>query len=225
MRSTAQQFKTLQKHFPQLNVSSIPKGNGYLVPKWQTLSDDYVAALETVLSHLAATRPFYNYCSSNMPGFRETKEKAAAMKGLPELVLLDAQLGTKYKGRSVNDTRSAFALGEFGLGAYEVACILLTHPEFLKSSEDLWIDCPGDEFKPSDESEFSLAPYFSFRGGELEFVRGWIDDAYGHCGSASAVLPQLNLAPGTLVSSDSLSLEARILKMEKWFEAHGFELS
>jgi hypothetical protein len=79
---------------------------------------------------------------------------------------------------------------EFGLGAFEIGCMILTHPERLISSDDLWIDCVGNEYAPVGVGDFSSVPFFSFRGGEVRFGTRWIADAYGRCGSASFFLPQ-----------------------------------
>lgn len=225
MKTTTQQFAILKKYFPHLVESQVPEGSGYLIPKWQTLSGSYMAATETVFSYIAGTRSFYNWREKEMGGLRESVTKIKAMKNLPDFMLLNVQLGEKYKGRSVKDVREAIRVDneetsstEFGLGAYEVAIILLTHPDTLKSYSDLWIDCPGDEFKPTDGSEFSRAPYFRFRGGRLEFGATWVSSARGLCGSASAFLPQSNLASRNLEPLESLNLEDRIKALEEWRE-------
>jgi hypothetical protein len=108
-----------------------------------------------------------------------------------DLLQVPAQFGIRHRGRSVRRAREIFAVNEFGLGAWEIGCMLLTtHPERLNDYNDLWIDCAGDEFKPSDESEFSRAPVFSFRGGKPMFGAGEVGIANDDYGSASAFLPQ-----------------------------------
>lgn len=233
MKTTKEQFAILRKHLPYLKFSDIPEGEGYVIPKWQTISIDsdtaehgYIAAVKKVLGAIAAARPFYNYRSKEMQGLRETAEKIAAMKDLPNIMLLNAQMGTKYKGRSTKDVRTVLAAdGQVGLGAYEVAIILLTHPELLTKYEDLWLDCPGDEFKPSGGSEFSFAPFFIFRGGEVRFGTGWVVNASGYYGSASASLPAVStLDPGSLGSFESLTLEARVTRIEKVMRDVGLQI-
>lgn len=216
LKSSQEQAEILLEHFPDLDLSNAPQGIGYIVPKWSLIATTYTEALEKMLHAIASTRKFHNYRSSEMRKFKETKRKVELMQQLPEIMSLDAQLGEKYKAKSVEVVRNSLNPGELGLGAYEVACILLTHPALLTDYDDLWIDCPGDEF--TGESEFSSAPYFIFRGGRLGFGRRWIGLADGGCGSASAVLPQSNLESRSLESIVDLALENRVKALEEWRE-------
>jgi hypothetical protein len=79
---------------------------------------------------------------------------------------------------------------EFGLGAFAIGIMILTHPERLQHYDDLWIDCAGDEFAPDADGVFSRSPYFEFDGGRVEFGSGWVDDAHDYCGSASGLVSQ-----------------------------------
>jgi len=79
---------------------------------------------------------------------------------------------------------------EFGLGAFAIGMMLLTHPERLQHYDDLWIDCAGDEYDPDADGDFSRAPYFSFSGGGVEFAANWFDNANEDYGSALAFLSQ-----------------------------------
>ena len=79
---------------------------------------------------------------------------------------------------------------EFGLGAFAIGCMLLTHPERLQHSNDLWIDCAGDEFSPDGDSDFSSAPYFRFSDGKVKFAASYVGIAYDYYGTASGFLPQ-----------------------------------
>lgn len=170
----------------------------FLIPKWQTLAPTYGEALQIVLDKIAASRPFYNYRAGQLgPKYlREMEEKKAAFAKLKDedgYYTVEAQMGTKYKGKSVKEVRTLFGKNEFGLGAFEVASILLTHPELLTKYEDLWIDCPGDEFSPDGDGEFSRAPYLYFDDGKLGFDTEHVGRADGHFGTASGFSPQVNL--------------------------------
>ena len=79
---------------------------------------------------------------------------------------------------------------EFGLGAFEVAIMLLTHPERLLHEDDLWIDCAGGEFAPETNGAFSDAPIFDFSDGRLGFGTGPASLANANYGSASGFSPQ-----------------------------------
>lgn len=212
MKTIEQQVAVLKKHFPKVDYKSL-QGEGYVVLKWQSIALTYSDALERVFGAIESTRKFYNYRRGEMGSNQllETERKAKAMSFFTgDAVVLDAQLGQKFKGKSVNQARSVFEEKEFGLGAFEVACILLTHPDTLMSLNDLWVDCPGDEYRFDDERGFSCAPLFDFYGGKLGFFAGRLDIARDVYGSASASLPQ-SLGNRNL---ESLSLEARVKSLE-----------
>ena len=81
-------------------------------------------------------------------------------------------------------------INEFGLGAYHIGIMLLTHPSRLQHFDDLWIDCVGDEYASAGDGGFVSAPYFAFDDGEVEFDTRFSDDASDNYGSASAVCSQ-----------------------------------
>lgn len=167
-----------------------PTEGTFLIPKWQTVAKTYPEALQKMLNAISASRPFYNYRSDSMDRFKESEGKIAAMKKLKtdgDYYVLDAQLGNKWKGKSVKEVRESYMEGEFGLGAFEVACILVQYPGILQSYTDLWIDCPGDEYAGGG---FSGAPDFRFHDGQVGFGTDGVSCAGGLCGSASGILPQ-----------------------------------
>jgi len=87
---------------------------------------------------------------------------------------------------------------EFGLGAFAVGIMLLTHEDRLQHYDDLWIDCAGDEFHDPQNSvaPFDLAPIFGFRDDRLGFGTSWSGGAGGNFGSASGwLVPPVILAP------------------------------
>jgi hypothetical protein len=79
---------------------------------------------------------------------------------------------------------------EFGLGAFAVGCMLLTHPEREVKWEQLHMDCAGDEFAPDADGDFSRAPVFFFSDGKVGFGAYWFDRARDGYGSVSGFLPQ-----------------------------------
>ncbi|MEK7115128.1 MAG: hypothetical protein AAB847_02105, partial [Patescibacteria group bacterium] len=84
-----------------------------------------------------------------------------------------------------------FTANEFGLGAFAIGIMLLTHPEREVQWEQLHVDCAGDEFSPGgDDDGFSFAPLFHFHDGEVKFLAGWFGNARGRYGSASAFFSQ-----------------------------------
>jgi hypothetical protein len=167
----------------------------FAIPRWQSIGKTYEEALQKVLDLLNKQRKgrFYNYREGRF-GARyllrhERTEKAIAALGEEQkgydILVVAAQFGLKHRGRSVRRARAVFTKDEFGLGAFEIACMLLTHPERLKNYEDLWIDCSGDEYAPEAAGVWSCAPYFDFSDGAVYFDAGGVGDADGFFGSAS----------------------------------------
>jgi hypothetical protein len=116
--------------------------------------------------------------------------KVAEAQGNPDILIIPAQFGFLHRGRSVRRAREVMRGGEFGLGAFNIGCMLLTHPERLKHYDDLWIDCAGDEYSDSGGGVFECAPYFEFSDGGVEFDAIGVSFAVGFYGSASGVFPQ-----------------------------------
>jgi hypothetical protein len=186
---------------PALSAGMTNSHEGWFaIPQWRKIAPTYNEAVQIVLAKLSETRKgkFYNYRSDEMgpANLREGSRKVSYMQQLAEgqndadILIVPAQFGLTHRGRSVRRAREVFKSNEFGLGAFEVGIMLLTHPERLANYDDLWIDCAGDEFKPSDESEFSSAPFFGFSDDGLGFGTSWFSNAFEHFGSASAFLPQ-----------------------------------
>lgn len=192
--------------------------NRFSFSHWSTVAPTYPEAVQKALDALAATRPFYNWLEGQIDTahLRETPEKSAAITACTTkgLVTVEVQTGYKWRGKSVSDVRRLYTEGEFGLGAYEVACMLLADPSLLQSFSDLGMDCPGDEWSPRADGVFSKAPLLGFGGGEVGFAAHDVSDAGVRFGSASAFLPQSILAPRPLDSSESLTLSDFISDLE-----------
>ena len=175
------------------------------VPNWKKRPDLFGAiyndALAMVLDLIKETRngKFYNYREGQL-GEERLRQSARSIafwnrlieeQGNPDILIVPFQFGFRHRGRSVRRTREVFVVSEFGLGAFAVGCLLLTHEERLQNYDDLWIDAPGDEFDdPGSVVRFGRAPYFLFDGGEVGFGTRTVDDASGRCGSVSGVVPQ-----------------------------------
>lgn len=221
VKSLAKQENILCEHFKDLPEVSdtLPEDASeglFLIPKWQLLAPTYGEALQRVLEAIKSERSFTNWREGEIgpENLRESARKVAAFKDMPDMMVIPAQFGREHAGKSVETVREGYSANETGLGAYEVAVMLLTHPERLQHLDDLWIDCPGDEYKYSDEDAFSRAPYFYFHGGRLKLGADDVSRAGAHYGSASAFLPQAILESRTLGSFDSSSALKLISEME-----------
>lgn len=169
----------------------------FAIPRWQLLGGTYNDALDVVLSKLKETRPLYNWQEGQTDSeyLRESEQKKEMMNKLykqqnADILIVPAQLGMKHRGESVRRARETFLPTEFGLGAYEVGIILLTHPLRMQKWQELDIDCAGDEYTPDAVGDFSRSLGFYFFGGGAGFGNGDVDNACGGFGSASGFLTQ-----------------------------------
>jgi hypothetical protein len=175
-----------------------PNAEGWFaIPKWETLAPTYGEAVEKVLAMIASKRKFYKYRDGQLGAeylrqHEKTKKMFQTLAGEQtdhDILVVPAQFGLRHKGRSVRRAREVFTANEFGLGAFAIGIMLLTHPERLVQWEQLHVDCAGDEFAPGADGGISSVPFFRFYGGGVKFSAYWFDFAFELFGSASAFLP------------------------------------
>ena len=208
-RTAADQLQRLHKLFLELRTADLQVADGklpedaegwFLVPRWEKIAPTYGEAVQKVLDLIKKTRGgrFYNYREGRIgPQFlRQSEKSAAAWRKIGEeqkdhdVLVVPAQFGLLHRGRSVRRAREVMFDNQFGLGAFAIGIMLLTHPERLQHYDDLWIDCAGDEHSPGGDGVFSDAPIFIFYDGKVEFDAndcGHYDEYYG---SASGFLAQ-----------------------------------
>lgn len=210
-RSATDQFAEIRRHFPRAESYDAAlagkdplagtEGNFLILPWQKVASTYYNEAVEIVLGKLDQARggKFYNYNGRQgqlgPDRLRESRKKAGAMRALAsaqqghDVLVLSAQLGLRHRGRSVRRARVVMRSNEFGLGAYEMGFILLTHPDRLAHWRDLYAHCAGDEYRFESWCEFLCAPCFDFRTGQLQFRAGGVGYCSDDGGSASAFVP------------------------------------
>lgn len=209
-KGITEQTNILRQLFPgvgfadeKLAEREVPKNaddGWFAIPKWQSLAPTYGEAVQLVLNKLKETRngAFYNYREGELgpDQLRQSAKTASVFQKLAEdqngfdILVVAAQFGLRHRGRSIRRVREILLGNEFGLGAFAIGIMLLTHPERLAHYDDLWIDCAGDEFAPLADGDFSGSPVFYFGDGELEFGACVVSGAYGNYGSVSGFLPQ-----------------------------------
>lgn len=211
-KSIAEQVKRLRELFPELGsagehiaTSSLPPNaeGWFAIPRREKIAPTYGEAVQRVLDLLKKTRngKFCNYREGQLGSacLRQSRKISQALCALGEeqkghdILIVPCQFGFRHRGRSVRRAREVMNASEFGLGAYEVGIMLLTHPERFQHQDDLWqddlwIDCAGDEFAPPAVGGFAYSPYFYFGDGKVEFGADWVSNARGNDGSASAFL-------------------------------------
>lgn len=171
----------------------------FAIPRWKKLAPTYREAVEKVLTMIESKRKFCNL-QKGLLGVGYLRQHTQKVKGFKKLgdeqkghdiLVVPAQFGFRHRGRSIRRAREVMNAFEFGLGAFEVGIMLLTHPERLQHPYDLMIDSGGDEFASSHAFQFTAALRFlcAFGDAELRFGSNTLHAADGACGSASGFLP------------------------------------
>ncbi len=202
-RPLPEQARLLRGTFPRLGgvlptaPPTLPAGAEawFLIPDWRRVAATYNTAVTDALAALGTTRStsfarVERLGANSLRLHARTAEMSQQLSALGDsgLLLVAAQFGVHHRGRSVRRSRAQFADHEFGLGAFAVAAMLLTHPERIAQFDQLYLDCAGDEYSASDEQQFSEAPYFRFLDGRLAFGTSWYGTSDAYFGSASAFL-------------------------------------
>jgi len=209
-RSIPDQIDRLRELFPELNqgravadiefqVVPLPRGaeSYFAIPRWEVIAPTYNEAVERVLAILSSKRNFNNYRNGQLgeERFRQHATTAKIFQKLgseqkdSDVLVVPAQFSFRHRGHSVRRAREVFKTNEFGLGAFAIGIMLLTHPERLNRHGDLWMDCAGDEFAPDVAGDFLRAPVFGLDDSGVMFDARWLDYASGYCGSVTAFVP------------------------------------
>lgn len=208
-KKITEQIYCLRKFFPDIGTTdkSVPYGElpkeaegWFAIPRWQSIGLTYSQATKRVLSvlieNLSENQSFINLKLSS--DFLRQTEKSKKMiwkirrhQKDNDILIIPVQFGLRYCGYSVYEAREIFSKNEFGLGAFAIATMLLTHPERLLHNNCLWIDCAGDEYAtvPNDYHHYVRTPVFRSRKNKIEFGSDWIGRANEYHGSATGFLP------------------------------------
>ncbi len=177
VKSIAEQVNCLRKYFPNLHrvdedwseeyLPNLPMGDiegWFVAPRWERVASTYQEAVNVVLDILKDVMGdgFRDYRSgyifprntfSEYLGLTErtskSLEKLRCLQKNPDFLVFPAQFGLRHRGRSIERTWAVMNEFEFGLDAFIVGAMLLTHPERLKCCKDLSIDCAGNDYYDS----------------------------------------------------------------------------
>lgn len=186
---------------PNEDLINLPDGAEglFAIPRWEKVAPTYGEAVEKVLDMINEIRngEFRNYRRGrlNSRQFRQSKKSVMIFQKLGhqqeeyDILVAPAQFGIRHRGRSIRRAREIMGTDECGLDAFAVGIMLLTHPERVMCYEDLWIDCPGDEFAPTVNGGFSESSFFRFGGNGIRFGTSGMTSALSFYGSASIFLP------------------------------------
>lgn len=219
VKSIIEQYELLKKTFDlKADLEELPGGIAedcegvFVIPHWNLIAPNYNDAVKIVMKKLKETRECYDWRNENWGAeyMRQLPIKESWWITKSGVVLLSAQFGLHHAGESVQQVRSALKTNELPLGIYETGIMLLTHPQRLQVSSDLWIDCPGDEYSWGALGAFSKAPCFGFHG-KLRFGTRDVSGVLDYFGSASGFVPQ-SLDTRSLDTYESLTLAIETVK-------------
>jgi len=193
-------FKGLDaSHVEELASRELPEGaEGWgIIPKPDKVGKTYHEALGVAIDLIVKDRKFKNWLEGMLTEeyMKLMKKTVQAHARLNEqsgdFWVVPFQFGIKYRGKSVRRAHVVFTEAEFGLGAYEVAILLLAHPERI-TRDQLYIDCAGVEYAPSVAGSFWACLGFGWSNGyrQLGLYCERTDSANAQWGSVSAFLPQ-----------------------------------
>ena len=155
-------------------------------PEVANVAATYGEAVQKVLELIKKTRDgkFYNYREGQLgPRYLRQSAKSAKMfqkfgeeQKDHDILVIPAQFGhPSQRPFGPQGARSHERQSEFGLGAFAIGIMLLTHPERLQNYDDLCIDCAGDEYSPGGRWRCSpSAPFFGFGDGGVGFGTNWV---------------------------------------------------
>lgn len=207
-KHVAQQINIIRELFPEVNwgyfrpdeneivVPATAEGL-FAIPRWEKIAPTYGEAVKKVLTMIEKTRngDFHNYCEGQLgpDKLRQSTKSTRMFQKLGDeqkdydILVVPAQFGLQHRGRSVRRAREVFIqTNEFGLGAFAVGIMILTHLERLQHNDDLRIDCAGDEYAPDANGDFSFSPFFEFTLGQINFDICRVVHARANFGSVSA---------------------------------------
>lgn len=204
------QVTTLRAAFPELggcmeklarNPAPEETEGWFAIPRWQAIAPTYGEAVERVIAALGSQRRFSDRLSGSLgPKFlrqhdrtKLAEELVAAQQPGSDILVIAAQFGLRHRGCSARRARVVMASNEFGLGAFALGCMLITHPDRLSLIDTLMIDCSGDEYSLRADTIYDRVPLFDFDLGGVEFSVFYEDRARELWGTPTAFAVKLSL--------------------------------
>lgn len=116
-------------------------------------------------------------------------EHASVDQKHPDVLIIPAQFGKRYKGVSSHHARARLQNNEYGLGSFAIGCMVLTHMNRLADCNDIKIDCVGDAVDLHADKRFEGAPGLSHLNGNLILFADHCSIPDLDAGSVTAFLP------------------------------------
>ena len=189
------QWENLHQEVGNINMPTGAEGI-FATPRWQKIAPTREEAIKRVFGLILRVTSYrfcnYHHSRINQKHLRHhaNTEKAFQIIGNQQkdcdFLKFHGQFGILHRGRSSRCAIEMMNVSnhgcEFGLDVFSTAIMILTHQERLKHFQDLWIDCPGDEFSEKGDGSFDSVPCFRFNLNMIEFSSrfcGGVSDRYG----------------------------------------------
>ncbi len=162
----------------------------FLIPRQAYVGTTYISAFRRMVAcfprfqDIAMDNKTTQRLERERSSLREIGEKQTAYK----ILVVPCQFGLQYAGRSVDHVNTVMRANEFPLGVYEVACMLLTHPERWSDITDFTVDCPGTSYSPRADNDFSKAFFFYTSAGNRCIGHRATRENMGSSGSATGFI-------------------------------------
>jgi hypothetical protein len=201
-RTLSEQIHILRRWMPELKFGPVAESiaqqplpigaeDYYAIPMWQFVAENYWQAVEKILGLIKKQRGI----TIDLGGGR-IRQSMSMVEGLgityrqqseSRILVVPAQFGIKYRSYSTFQARRSFKAFEFGLGAFEVGCMLIANPHRLEEG-GLGVECPGNEYHRDPESGFPFVPFFRSEEKEIYFGTRLGNNPSPYYGSVSAFL-------------------------------------
>ncbi len=211
-RSVVAQVAIIRESFPELGsfdenlaTKQVPAGAeaNFAMPKWYKIHENYGKAVEMVLEAAHLTHRGKNLAHGGFSDFElgewillpnvrteKLRMKLCTEQWRYDIVVVPAQFGARYAGKSAVEVREKLAENEFAFGAFELAVYLLTHPERLRSRRDAGLIAAGEDCGFAGESGFSLVPSLCQKGTMKLFLPHLKHNSFAAFGSPSCFLSE-----------------------------------
>ena len=158
-------------------------------------AEQYCCAVDLMVQKIEDERDIVNHRKGQIRAayFRQHPRTVSALRKISEtqkgdIIVVPAQFGMRYRGRSARRAREVFLFNEFGLGALAVGSMILAHPERLVCWEQLHLECPGDEYDYGGGRWADLF-FFNWVQDRITMHTAWSVDANQNYGSVTGFIP------------------------------------
>lgn len=205
VKNISEQLEILRSYFPEhteefSNITfnyKYPKPIGsdgyFVIPRWQLFADTYDKAVVAVAEKFVSFDKKRSGIVGPIKLIKRTEMFLERCDG-QNVMILPAQMGSRYLGKSVSWVRDMLLPYEFGLGAFEVSIMLLTHRECFEHKPYLHRIGIGDRFKIKQYDAYDNwlgnASSFIFQDEKRRCMSGVDEGVHlANCAAVTAFLP------------------------------------